>query len=102
MIKYWTAVSKFETASWTSNVFKQSNNLFNLIVPGSTRLKFGEGQTIFANISDSVDGLIDRVILPFKYPSSVGSIDELVAFMKKKGYFTGKESDYVAGVKRYL
>lgn len=102
MIKFWTAVSWFETAGWTSNVLKQSNNLFCIIVPGSTRLNFGEGQTIYPDFESSVDGLIDHVIKPFKYPSEVFTIDELVAFMKKKGYFKGSETAYLAGVKKYL
>jgi len=101
VIKYWTCVSAFETAQWTSKVYKDSNNLFAIIVPKSNRLDYGEGQTIFPNIGASVDGLIDRVIKPFKYPEYYASIDDLVKTMKKNGYFGGDVNVYINGVKSY-
>lgn len=104
--KYWVAVSAFETASgktpWASRVFKDSNNLFCIIVPGSKRLQYGEGQTIFENATLSIDGaegLYQRVLKPFKYPAHVSSIDALVDYMKSKSYFTSDKAAYLAGVK---
>ena len=100
-IRYWIAVSAFETRFmnkfWNSPVFKLSNNLFNLIVPGSNRLNVGEGQTIFANIDDSVEALYSKVIKPFKYSLSYPSLSALVSDMKSKGFYTGNESDYQNG-----
>lgn len=98
----WVAVSAFETAYWTSKVFKDSNNLFCIIVPGSNRLDYGEGQTVFPNIELSIDGpqgLYQRVLKPFKYPAHVQSIEELVTYMKNKNYFTADKAKYLEGVK---
>jgi len=100
-IRFWVAVSAFETAGWTSRVFNDSNNLFCIIVPGSKRLQYGEGQTIFDSLEDSVYGLYNRVMKPFKYPAHVQSIDELVAFMKSKNYFTSDAKAYTSGVKQW-
>ena len=97
-IKYWIAVSAFETAGWTSNVYKQTDNLFNLIIPGSLRLTTGEGQTIFNAPEDSAVALVVHVLEPFKYPDNFASLQELVVFMKNKGYFTSNATAYITGV----
>lgn len=102
-IKFWTAVSALETDFWKSRVFKDSNNLFCIIVPGSKRLQYGEGQTIFANIEDSIigpEGLYKRVLKPFKYPAHVQSLDELVSAMKQRGYFTSDAKAYLQRLKQ--
>jgi hypothetical protein len=100
-IKYWTAVSAFETAGWTSRVFKESNNLFCLIVPGTKKLQYGEGQTIFETWEEAATALYFRVMKPFKYSMKYNSIEELVRYMKQKNYFTSDEAAYVAGVNRW-
>jgi hypothetical protein len=99
-VKYWIAVSGFETDKWRSQVFQDSNNLFCLIVPGSNRLAYGEGQTIYPNITAAAQALLSKVIYPFAYPKNYASIDSLVSTMKAKGFFTGNESVYAAGVKQ--
>jgi len=102
--KFWVAVSAFETTGWTSKVFRDSKNLMCIIVPGSRRLPYGEGQTIFDTIELSIDGpqgLYQRVLKPYRYPAHVQSIDELVDYMKLKGYFTSNKSDYLKGVKSW-
>lgn len=105
-IKYWTSVSAFETAEhgvpWTSQVLHDSNNLFNLIVPGSKKLSYGEGQTIYDTLEQSVHGLIDKVIKPFNYPANYATLDDLIDTMKKHGYFGGNIDDYKAGVHFYF
>ena len=98
-IKYWIAVSAFETKGWTSKVYKDSKNLFTIIGPGDEHLDYGEGQSIYSSISDSVVALYKRVMVPFKYPLSYESIDDLVDTMKSKGYFTGDANNYKTGVK---
>lgn len=97
--RMWVAVSAFETASWTSEVYRKAHNLFGLIIPGSKRLDFGEGQTIFANNRESIEALYKSVIVARKYAANYTTIDFLVADMKAKGYFTGNVTNYVAGVK---
>lgn len=101
-IKYWTCVSAFETAvkgvGWKSQVLKDSRNLFCIIVPGSNKLQYGEGQTIYDTLEQSVHGLIDKVIKPFGYPANFATLDDLVNTMKSHEYFQGDIDDYKAGV----
>jgi hypothetical protein len=105
-IKQWIAVSAFETNGWTSRVFRDSNNLFNVILPqaslqseGLTKLTYGEGQTIFPDLASSVKiGLFKHVIQPFKYPLQFSGINSQVDFMKSKGYFTYDLQAYKDGV----
>lgn len=107
MVKYWTAVSAFETADqnvkpyspWNSRVLRDSKNLFNIIVPGSQRLQYGEGQTIFPTWEDSVIGLYERVMKPFRYPAHVESLEDLVRYMKLKNYFTAPLDGYLKGAR---
>lgn len=103
MIKFWTAVSAFETAvngiPWNSRVMRDSNNLFNLIVPGKRRLQYGEGQTIYDRWEESVEDLYLRVMKPFKYPLEVETLADLVNYMKSKGYFTSSLDDYQNGAR---
>lgn len=109
MVKYWTAVSAYETAypydgsarPWNSPVLKDTKNLFNLIVPGSRRLQRGEGQTIYDSLEDSVWGLYQRVMIPFKYPAHVDSLEALVDAMKARGYFTQDLATYKANVRKW-
>jgi hypothetical protein len=101
-IKYWIAVSAFETASkglpWNSKVLADSKNLFNQIVPNSVKLSYGEGQTIFGSWRESVESLWSRTLRPFKYPISYNSIGELVDAMKSRGFFLSDKDDYKKGV----
>lgn len=107
--KYWAAISAFETAypysnnakPWNSPVFKDTNNPFNLIVPGSKRLDRGEGQTIYATVEDGINALYDHVIRPFKYPLDAESLEALNRYQKKKGYFISGLDDYIAGSARW-
>lgn len=96
-IRYWITVSAFETTYWTSKVLKQSNNLFNLIVPGGKHLDFGEGQSVYNNYEESVVALFQHVMKPFHYQLSYKSLEDLISDMKKKGYYLGSESDYQKG-----
>jgi hypothetical protein len=96
--KYWVAVSMFETTTWTSRVYKDSNNLFCLIIPKSNRLPYGEGQTIFGSKKEAAQALIDHVIKPFKYAMNYTSISALVEQMKAKGYFESGQDAYTQGV----
>lgn len=101
-INYWIAVSAFETTAWTSQVYRDSNNLFNLIVPGSQRLSYGEGQTIFASPEDSVIALWTEVIKPFKYSLSHPSLRSLTDQMANKGFYRSDSNIYYQGTLHYL
>lgn len=97
--RMWVAVSAFETASWTSEVYHKGHNLFGLIIPGRKRLDFGEGQTIFLSNRESIESLYKSVIVARKYAANYTSIEFLVNDMKAKGYFTGNFNSYLTGVK---
>src|SRR5262249_6755719 len=96
-IKFWIAVSAFETNGWTSQVFRDSNNLFNLIVPGLPALSYGEGQTIFASLEDAANGLYKYVIKPFNYPLYFPTLRTLTDFMKSKNFYISDSNSYYNG-----
>jgi len=100
--KYWIAISAFETNFWTSRVFRDSNNLFNIIMPakyGLPALKYGEGQTIFSSTEESVVALAEHVLKPFNYPRVPASLGDLVSYMKTKGFYTASEALYQTGAR---
>lgn len=104
--KYWVAVSKFETANYTSPLYRDAHNLFGMGYPtvgkdyGSTMSKEGL-KSKYPTDNDSIDDLIEYLVA-FKYPHTVKSPDELVRIMKQNGYFTADENTYLQGIKSYL
>jgi len=96
-INYWIAVSAFETAGWTSQVYRDSNNLFNLIVPGSNKLQYGEGQTIYPDPESSAIALWTEVIKPFKYSLNYPSLRSLTDDMATKQYYVSDPLIYYQG-----
>ena len=106
MVTYWIAISKFETANYTSSLFRNARNLFGMAYP-TIGIDYGyiqssEGlKSKYETTQQSVDDLVEYLI-GFNYPKTLGSINELVKFMKSKGYFTANEQTYLAGVKKYL
>jgi len=100
-VKFWTAVSDFETGSWTSPIFIQNRNLFGMRLPTSNTTAIGgaDGHAVFASLQDSVADLIlyfNRLQWPML---NFSTIDALVSMMKSKGYFAAPIGDYLAGVK---
>lgn len=92
--KQWVTVAATETAGFTSPVFKASNNLFGLRVPGKPSLSAGENQTVYKTPKDSVDSLFSAVIRANKYPLSFSSIEQQANVMKQKGYYGGSPQVY--------
>lgn len=90
----WVSVSALETNGWKSQVFKDSRNLFCLIVPGKPALPYGEHQTIFDTMEASVEGLWRYVIDYWNYPVNFESIQEQAEFMKSKWYYGGAITSY--------
>lgn len=76
-------------------MFKDSNNLFGLIVPGKPAITYGEHQTIFETPQDSVVGLWRYVIDYWNYPVNFDSIQEQAEFMKSRWYYGGTVQSYV-------
>lgn len=112
MASWWTAISKVETGNYTSVLFKDYNNLFGMTVPSQRRsLRNGEVERMdggvmnrFSTYATTQDSILDLVIYlqALRYPVTFNSVDDLVAFMRSKGYFTASLSSYLANVKRYL
>lgn len=92
--KQWVTVSALETAGWTANVYKNTHNLFALIIPGKPGYG-SEGQTIFATDAESVEALYKSVIKYWDYPLNFSSIQAQAEFMKSKWYYGGDVATYV-------
>lgn len=102
--KFWVAVSAFETAGWTSQVFADSNNLFDIRHwPGSKLpyLSYGEGQVIFDSYQAAADGLIKYVLTPFSYHKNELTLQNLTDEMKQNGYYESDSTTYFVDVSQW-
>lgn len=110
--KWWVAISDHETGKWTSDLYKKYNNLFGMTQPKvrdttsigpvvandrGTKTEFAS----FRNIDDSVKDLL-LYLKEWNYPKTFSSVDDLVSFMKSKGYFTDSVANYSNSVKARL
>jgi hypothetical protein len=104
--KFWTAVSKFETGNFTSALFLKHNNFWGMKFPvkRETTALHSVPPKGFASYRSRVDAVRDLLLYmrEFNYPNDFTSAEELVSFMKKKGYFEEPLQFYLAGVKKYL
>lgn len=103
--KNWVAVSKHETANFTSNLLRTANNLFGMKQP-LKRMTVSKGPTkngfaSFASLTDSVKDLV-LYMDEWNYPKDFASVDDQVRFMKSKGYFQEPLLDYMTSVKARL
>lgn len=102
MADWWIAVSNFETGKWTSDLYREENNLFGMKHP-MKRLTLSRGPTgpggfaSFINQEHSIKDLI-LYMEEFNYPKDFNSLPEMIAFMKDKGYFEEPYDVYLAGV----
>lgn len=112
MARYWTAVSKLETANYTSRLFREANNLFGMGVPTVRRslrsgvwtgIDGGEERqfSAYASTANSVKDLV-LYLQSRSYPTTFGSAEQFVNFMRSKGYFESDPQKYLDGIKRYL
>lgn len=106
-INYWLAVSKHETAGFTSRVFQEANNLFGMKLPrGKTTatgaLDYGERQAIFPSIKASAQDQLLYMFERFKYPKDFASLLDLVTYMKERGYFEDSLNNYYQGTRKWL
>lgn len=103
--KWWAAVSAFETADWTSDLFKESNNLFGMKQPnkrattsaGPTKSGFAS----FRSIEDSIQDLL-LYLDDFNYPKDTTGLLAFIGEMKDNGYFEERFDTYYDGVKSKL
>jgi len=103
LAKYVFAQAAFETGNFTSDIFKENNNLFGMKLPRVRQtLATGEnrGHATFKSIADSIEDFAlfhkARAIAP-----TFTSVDAYVDALNKKGYFEAPETQYAEGVKTY-
>lgn len=91
-----TAQSGHETGGWTSNVWLSNNNGFGYGYQGN-------GQYYsYPSIQDSVDdvvGWLDRHMPGYE---NITDKDQYAQGLKNAGYYTDSESNYSAGISRWL
>lgn len=97
----WAAVSRHETADYTSNLFKTANNLFGMKVPKTrTTNASSKPGSDYAHYKSPLDSVIDLALYlaEFDYPREFAYAANLVQFMQRKGYFTDTLQNYLNGV----
>lgn len=105
-IRYWTAISDYETGDWTNTFSVKGHNLFSMhytdhdpYAVGST-LGDGAALAVYASYEDSCRGLIDYFRRLSWSTLNFNSLNELIVYMKGKGYFGQNFDVYLAGVTR--
>lgn len=114
MALWWVAISDHETGTWTSKLYKVASNMFGMKNP-LTRSTLSQGPVdvngkpnpnanpddqyaSFTSLANSVYDL-DLYMKAKEYPKDFPSVEALISFMKKKGYFTAPEIVYLTSVK---
>lgn len=108
VVKWWTAISNFETAKWTSRLYREAHNLFGMKQPLSRQTTslgpFVLEGVNWASFSDDESSVSDLVLYMenFNYPKDFSDLYIMIAFMKSKGYFQESIEDYFIGVEGRL
>jgi hypothetical protein len=102
-VKLWMAVSYHETGGWKSPIYKENKNFFGMKLPTireTTAIGENRGHAVFNSYEDSArDQLLYLKARAYK---QVNTPEELVNWMKGKGYFTDTVENYLRGVKNGL
>lgn len=94
---YWVMVSKFETANYTSDLFRYHNNLWGMSyfrngarpTKGTYRVYYNGKPTRFAGYKTK-QAAVEEIVLYLEhanYPKDFNDLKSFILFMKKKGYF---------------
>jgi len=109
LARWFAAVSQHETGNFTSNLYRNANNLFGMGVPKVRRsTRSGEYKTadgrVYSAYSSTKSSIDDFIIYlqSMNCPVSFSTVDNLIAWMKGKGYFEDSLVNYIAGVKRFV
>lgn len=99
------AQAKHESANYTSDVFKRSNNPFGM-KNAKKRKQLGkevEGDPYrhYANIGEAIRDYI-LYLKEFKVPTNIGSYESYVRMLKQNGYFSDSIVNYLTGIERFL
>lgn len=95
-----TAQSGHETGGWVSNVYHTDNNAFGYGYTGS-------GYREYNGVEDSVNDFVIYVnnkIDQGKFPplDQIQTPNDWAALLKNVGYYTDSQSNYAAGISRFL
>jgi hypothetical protein len=100
MARLLVAQSAHETGNFTSQLFKEQNNLFGMRHPRIRKTySIGEknGHAVFASVQDSIkDYKIYHTV--FNYLPFYSSVSTFVEALNSRGYFTAPKEDYKKGV----
>jgi hypothetical protein len=109
LLPFIIAQSQLETANFTSNVYKSSNNLFGMKVPSKRPFLgvIGSGASDggnYAKYSSDVNSVRDYLewLRYTNFPTRVDSAEHFVRAMKSRGYFTANESEYLKALNSWL
>jgi len=103
--KFLIAQSKFETANYTSNIFRENNNLFGMKLPKSrstTATGENRGHATFKNTRDSVIDMTKWLNMYRSQAQRITTLSEYVTFLKSKRYFEDSITNYLNGLTRWL
>lgn len=104
MVRYWTAVSAFETAYWTSAIFKRANNLWGMTLASRNTTATGrledvpEKQAVYPSIEASAQDIVLYQQKRFRYAMNYATLKDLIQAMHRRNYFTSDFNQYLAGV----
>ncbi len=98
--KYAVAVSAFETADWTSNIYRKNHNLFGMKLPKVRRTTAVGENLNHATYVNNINSALDFIcyLRALDYPRHYNDLYEFVLNMKSKGYFEVDFNHYYAGV----
>lgn len=101
--KYATAQAAFETAGFTSRIFKENNNAFGMkwagqAIPIGEKNEYANYDSVEASCADFVSWWNKTRRNIFNLTLYTGSLSYYVRYLKINNYFTAPESNYLAGV----
>jgi uncharacterized FlgJ-related protein len=105
------AQAKHESANFTSNLYKLTNNCFGMTHPvkrpavgyESKHFEGGNSRPLQAYRNDT-ESFVDLMLWMdyTKFPETVANAEQYVSEMKKRGYFTASEASYLKAFKKWL
>jgi len=104
----WIAISKMETAAWTSNLFKNAINLWGMklpkVRPTTAAGQLASGNNFWARYNSLNDSVKDIILWMeyTKFPKQSLSLTDHIEEMKKRGYFEESIPQYTKLVEAWL
>ena len=103
--KWWAAVSRFETANYTSELATKYNNFFGMTSPGQTGVNQGKAATTnflkYASPQDSINDAVQWALMN-NMSKNYKTLASMVYDMSAHHYFTEDVNQYFLGVQADL